>query len=178
MDSAIFLQLIDTSLKVALGAVIAGLAGWLMLRREALVGPKSPRESRRLAILEQVSSQVGQVTHSFAKYSSLAAEYVQFGDRWPRERRAELEAISAELVTDFKQFADAEAKLLMLGEKNLERCLRIYGATIANYRKQVYVGRQDISLEQAVSLRQEVSQAREKFYELLSRKYDQLLANA
>lgn len=177
MDTAIFLQLLDTSLKVALGAAIAGLAGWLVMRRNALVGPKAAREDRRLSLLEQVSSQVGLVTHSFAKYSSLAAESIQFGERWPRERRQELELISAELVNEFKRLADAEAKLLMLGEKNLERCLRIYGGMIARYRKQVYAGRPDISLEQVNTLKQEVNQAREKFYELLSRKYDRLLAN-
>lgn len=178
MDSAILIELLDTSLKVALGAAIAGLAGWLVLRRDTLVGPKAARENRRLSILEQVSSQVGVVTHCFAKYATLAAESVQFGERWPRERRQELEAISAELVTEFKRLADAESKLLMLGEKNLERCLRIYGGKIALYRKQVYLGRTDISLEQVGAIKYEVAQAREKFYDMLSRKYDQLLANA
>ncbi len=178
MDSAIFVELLDTSLKVALGALIAGVAGWWVMRRNAAAGSSSVREERCLDMLEQISGQVGQVSHIFAKYSSLAAESVQFGERWPRERRKELETISAELVNEFRRLADAEAKLLMLGEKNLERSLSLYGRQIALFRKQVYVGRPDISLEQVAALKQETARAREKFYELLSRKYDRLLASA
>ncbi|MAN52016.1 MULTISPECIES: energy transducer TonB [unclassified Marinimicrobium] len=178
MDSAIFIELLDTSLKVALGALIAGVAGWWVMRRNAIVGSRSPQENRKLSLLEDVSGQVGRVTHTFAKYSSLAAESIQFGKRWPKERRAELEQISAELVNEFKGLADAEAKLLMLGENNLERSLRLYGSQIAQFRKQVYAGREDISLEQIAAFKKEVARTREKFYELLSRKYDRLLANA
>lgn len=177
MDTAIFAELLDTSLKIILGALIAGAAGWWVARRNAVVGSRSPQEERRLSILEQISGQVGHVTHIFAKYSSLAAESVQFGERWPLDRKKELESISAELVSEFKRLADAEAKLLMLGEKNLERSLRLYGSQIALFRKQVYASRQDISLEQVAALKQEVARAREKFYELLSRKYDRLLAS-
>lgn len=178
MDTAIFIEILDTSLKVALGALLAGITTWWVTRRNAIVGSQSHKENRRLSILEEISSQVGQVTHIFAKYSSLAAESVQFGERWPLPRKQEFEAISAELVREFKRLADAEAKLLMLGENNLERALRLYGSQIAVFRKQVYVGRADISLEQVSALKQEVARAREKFYELLSRKYDRLLSNA
>ncbi|WP_347331938.1 energy transducer TonB [Marinimicrobium locisalis] len=178
MDTAIFIELLDTSLKVALGAMIAGLAGWWVMRRNAVVGSRSPKENRRLSHLEDVSAQVGRLTHTFAKYSSLAAESIQFGERWPKERKQELESISADLVNEFKGLAEAESKLLMLGEKNLERSLRLYGSQIALFRKQVYASRPDISLEQVAGLKQEVSRAREKFYDLLSRKYDRLLASA
>jgi len=178
VDTALLIELLDTSLKVSLGAAIAGLAGWIVLRRNAPSGSRAQQEDRRLSLLEQISSQVGQVTHIFAKYSSLAAESIQFGERWPMARKQELDSINAELVTEFKRLADAESKLLMLGEKNLERSLRLYGSQIALFRKQVYAGRPDISLEQVAALKQEVVRSREKFYDLLSRKYDRLLASA
>jgi len=177
VENTLLLELLDTSLKVALGALIAGVTAWWVMRRNAIVGSRSPQEDRRLSLLEEVSSQVGQVTHIFAKYSSLAAESVQFGERWPQARKQELDTVSADLVREFKRLADAESKLLMLGEKNLERSLRLYGSQIAVFRKQVYVGRPDISLEQVAALKQEVARTREKFYELLSRKYDRILAN-
>lgn len=177
LDTGIYIELLDTALKVALGACIAWVAGWWVMRRNAVVGSRSPRENRKLTHLEAISSQVGQVTHTFAKYSSLASESVQFGERWPAERKNELDTISADLVNEFKGLADAEAKLLMLGEKNLERSLRLYGSHIALFRKQVYVGRADISLEQVAALKKDIARAREKFYDLLSTKYDRLLSN-
>lgn len=177
MDNELLLGIVDTSLKVGLGALIASVIAWLILRRPS-TSQQQGGDNRRLLILEDVSTQVGTVTHVFAKYSSLAVESVQFGDRWPQARRAELDAVNAELVNEFKKLAEAEAKLLMLGEKNLEKTLRLYGAKIAVYRKQVYVGRQDISLEQIAALRNAAQQVRDQFYDMLSRKYDRLLASA
>ncbi len=178
MDIETLIQLTDTPLKMGLGALIAGLCAWLIVRRNPQAQQPNPRDNRRLQILEEVSSRVGTVTHIFAKYSSLVVESIQFGDRWPQARRQELDLVNSELVDEFKKLAEAEAKLLMLGEKNLERSLRLYGAKIAVYRKQVYVGRQDITPEQITALKSAIIQVREQFYDMLSRKYDRLLANA
>ena len=178
MDNELFLQITDTSLKIGLGALIAAVTAWVVLRRAAPQQANNLRDHRRLQILEDVSTQVGTVTHIFAKYSSLVVESIQFGERWPQARRLELESVNTELVAEFKKLAEAEAKLLMLGEKNLERSLRLYGAKIAVYRKQVYVGRKDISLEQITALKNAINQVREQFYDMLSRKYDRLLASA
>jgi len=178
MDMQTFMQLTDTSLKIGLGALIAAGVAWLILWRSGHNQSGVLRENRRLQILEEVSAQVGTVTHIFAKYSSLVVESIQFGDRWPTARRQELDAVNTELVNEFRKLADAEAKLLMLGEKNLERSLRLYGAKIAVFRKQVYVCRKDITHEQIATLKLGVTQVREQFYDMLSRKYDRLLANA
>lgn len=178
MDINTLLQISETPLKVGLGAAISASVAWLVLWRNNQLQQGSPRENRRIQILEDVSAQVGTVSHIFAKYSSLVVESIQFGDRWPSARRQELENINIELVNEFKKLADAEAKLLMLGEKNLERSLRLYGAKIAVYRKQVYVCRKDITIEQINTLKLGVTQVREAFYDMLSRKYDRLLASA
>ena len=68
MDSQTFIQLTDTSLKIGLGALIAAAIAWFILWRSANLN-SAPRENRRLQILEEVSAQVGTVTHIFAKYS-------------------------------------------------------------------------------------------------------------
>jgi len=177
MDLATFLQLTDTPLKIGLGALIAALSAWFILRRSASSQQLTSRENRRIVILEEVSSQVGTVTHIFSKYSSLVVESIQMGDRWPAARREELDSVNNELVQEFKRLAGAESKLLMLGEKNLERSLRLYGAKIAVYRKQVYVCRKDITPEQITALKSQITQVRDQFYDMLSRKYDRLLAS-
>lgn len=175
MDMETLLQLSETSLKMGFGALIAVLSSWLVMRRQQ-AQQLSPG-NRRLEILEEVSANVGSVSHVFAKYSTLVVEALQIGEQWPAARKLELDAVNAELVAEFKKLAEAEAKLLMLGEKNLERSLRLYGARIALFRKQVYVGRPDITQEQIAELKQSILQVREQFYDMLSRKYDRLLAS-
>ncbi len=172
-----FLPLLDTSLKVILGAILTLGIFWITRRTQSR--PEKPRfdpKSHRLTLLEEISAKVGHVNHSFARYSSLVIESTRFGKRWPVERKQELDRVNLELVREFEKLSDAEAKLLMLGEKTMEKTLRLYAARIAMFRKQVYVGRQDISEQEIADLKTAIMQLREQFYELLSRRYDKLLA--
>lgn len=180
MDQNTLWQLVDTSVKVGIGALIAGISAWLMVRNNprGLNGDANHRVSKRIDTLESVSAEIGNITHIFAKYSSLAIESVRFGNRWPQARKQELDAVNLELVANFKQLADAESKLLMLGEKGLEKTLRLYAAKIAHFRKQVYVGRKDISSQEIADIKQDINKLREQFYDILSKKYDRLLSEA
>lgn len=175
MESFSF-QLTDSQITLILIVLVLSLAGYLLMKRFQPHPSNGLKEQRRLQILEDVSTQVGTVTHIFSQYSTLVVESIQLGDRWPAARRQELDTINNELVAEFKKLAEAEARLLMIGEKNLERSLRLYGAKIAIYRKQVFVGRKDITPEQITSLKSGIHQVREQFYDMLSRKYDRLLA--
>lgn len=167
---------INLVLSVSLGAAITLLCFWLSKKWRNGSQVKEHPKSRRINLLEEISSDVGHVNHSFAKYSALVIESTRFGKRWPPERKIELDKINRELVDEFQRLAAAEAKLLMLGEKTMEKTLRLYGAKIALFRKQVYIGRQDISEQEIADLKTGIMQLREQFYEILSRRYDKLLA--
>lgn len=164
----------DTTLKVGLGGGIAFVSMWYYSRKHSHSHGGSPA-NRRLELFEEISASVGHVNHCFAKYSALVIESTRFGANWPAARKVELERVNSELVAEFRKLADAEAKLLMLGEKTMERTLRLYGARIALFRKQVYVGRQDISEQEIADLKNSILGLREQFYDLLSRRYDRLL---
>ncbi|GLS26250.1 energy transducer TonB [Marinibactrum halimedae] len=175
MNESLIWQIIDTSVKVGLGAVIAGFFTWLLVSRRQQ-GQENPLTNRRMAILESTSADVGAVTHAFSKYAALVTESIHYGDRWPTTRREELTDINVELVNEFKKLANVQSQLLMLGEKNMERALRIYAAKIAIFRKEVYVCRKDITETEIHVLKQEINDVKEKFYDILSMKYDRLLA--
>lgn len=178
MNLADFFPFLDTALKVTLGASIA-LAISLLTKKMSGQNVKSQKQDpkkHKANLLEDISSCVGHVNHSFAKYSSLVIESTKFGKRWPPARKQELDKINAELVGEFEKLSDAEAKLLMLGEKAMEKTLRLYAARIALFRKQVYIGRQDISEQEIADLKAGIMQLREQFYEILSKRYDKLLA--
>lgn len=177
MSSISLLPLLDTTLKVLLGAAITLLVLYINKRIYGHGMPtKQDPKKYKANLLEDISSSVGHVNHSFAKYSSLVIESTRFGKRWPPARKQELERINAELVIEFEKLSDAEAKLLMLGESTMEKTLRLYAARIALFRKQVYIGRQDISEQEIAELKSGIMELREQFYNLLSKRYDKLLA--
>lgn len=162
----------DTVLKVGFGCGLAMTGAWFYGRRTPQVVQHS---HRKLELLEEISASVGTVNHCFARYSALVIESTKFGKSWPMARKVELDKVNTELVVEFQKLADSEAKLLMLGEKTMEKTLRLYGAKIAMFRKQVYVGRQDISDQEIADLKTAILHLREQFYDLLSRRYDRLL---
>jgi hypothetical protein len=167
--------LLQSTLQITLGSAIALAAAWCIHHFKHKPSTTASGE-RRLIILEEISREVGYVNHCFARYSSLVIESTRFGKTWPLARKEELARVNKELVEEFKKLADAEAKLLMLGEKTMEKTLRLYAAKIALFRKQVYVGRQDISEQEIADLKATILTLREQFYDLLSRRYDRLLA--
>lgn len=168
---------LDTITKVCLGIGLTFACFWFnKLWRDHQSPNKLKPEQKKLHLLEEISSEVGRVNHSFAKYSALVIESTRFGKRWPPARKAELERINEELVYEFDKLAAAEAKLLMLGEKTMEKTLRLYAAKIAFFRKQVYIGREDITEQEIADIKSTIMQLREQFYDLLSRRYDRLLA--
>lgn len=165
----------DTLLKISMGIALALGCFWLTKKNRGIHNGDMPPQKRKIHLLEEISSDVGHVNHSFAKYSALVIESTRFGPRWPPARKVELDKINGELVKEFQRLSAAEAKLLLLGEKTMEKTLRLYGAKIALFRKQVYVGRQDISDQEIADLKNGIIQLREQFYEILSRRYDKLL---
>lgn len=177
MEGGSFWLIIDTTTKVVLGIILTLACLWLSRRwRDHHDSPLPTKPGqRKLDLLEEISAEVGHVNHCFAKYSALVIESTRFGKRWPPARKQELERVNSELVVKFEKLAAAEAKLLMLGEKTMEKTLRLYGAKIAFFRKQVYVGRQDISEQEIADIKHAIMQLREQFYDLLSRRYDKLM---
>lgn len=167
----------DTLFKISMGMMLAMASLWLTkLWRDHNTPLRARPEQKKIFLLEEISSEVGRVNHCFAKYSSLVIESTRFGKRWPPARKQELDRINQELVRDFESLSAAEAKLLMLGEKTMEKTLRLYASKIAFFRKQVYVGRQDISEQEIADMKAGIMQLREQFYDLLSKRYDRLLA--
>lgn len=177
MDQGTIWQLIDTSVKVSLGAIITGMLFWMLHWRRQHQNADQNTANRRVELLEQISADVGNVSHAFAKYSALVMESVRYGERWPAGRKVELSQVNKDLVAEFKKLADAQATLLMLGEKHMERTLRVYAARIVVFRKEVYVGRSDISVEDISKIKAEINGLRETFYDILSRRYDRLLTS-
>lgn len=164
-------DIIDTAAKVATGGAISALTTYWILRRHAGTEP-SPLATRRLDILESVAEQVGRVNHVFLKYATLLGELLPSPERMTQAKREELETVSAEMVTAFEGMSTSEAKLLLLGERNLEMALKVYSGRIAQFRRQFVVGRPDIGEADFSAAKRDVAAAREQFYDLLSQRYD------
>jgi len=169
-----YISILDTVVKVSLGALVSGITATIIIKQKQRQAEKSLR-TRRVDTMEDIASTVGSFSHVFSKYSALIVESTRYGDQWPTQRREELERITEELVRIFQRIAEVESKLLLLGEKHLEKSLKLYAGKIAYFRKHVYVGRQDLSEEELNQIKKDIAKLREQFYDILSRRYDKAL---
>lgn len=167
------MEYLNTLIELVIGAVLGSLAMFFILREKIKQYEKNIK-LRRSTILEEVAAHIGKVSHVFSKYSSVLNEVGPTKDRISPKQEKELDDLSQQLVEVYEQVSIAEAKLLLLGEKNLQKALKLYSGKMALFRKKFYPGRYTDS-EEAVTMKKELANLRGQFYDILSQRYDQVL---
>jgi hypothetical protein len=169
------LEIVDAGVKIAAGMMVSGLLFLVYLRKhQSLDGRAEAEFNRRRELFESVAANVGKVHYVYQQYLALATEFTRYGQHWPKTRRDELSRVGDELAEVFHALTEAESTLLLLGEKRLERSLRIYGAKIVNLRRQIYAEKQTLTGEEIHLLddvKKEISQLKESFFDALSVRY-------
>ncbi len=169
------IEMVDAGVKIASGMLISGLFfSWFLRKGRANLQPEDSESRRRRELFEQVAANVGRVHYVYQRYLTLATEFTRYGQQWPNARRDELSRVGEELADVFHELTEAESTLLLLGEKRLERSLRIYGAKIVNLRRQIYAEKQHLTGEEIHLLddvKKDISQLKESFFDALSIRY-------
>ena len=156
------------------GALVVGLCSYF-LRSKTDSGIAREQVARRLALVEEVALHIGSVHYIFQKYWALISESFRFKDNWPLARKNELDAVTEELVVAFNDLSLAESKLLLLDEKNLCKILKIYTSKIAHFRKSYYVSKSGVTEDEMGEIKKEITNIRDKFFEVLSKRYTKKL---
>ncbi len=172
----ISIEMIDTSVKVATGILASALFFyWFLKRNQANLDPRERDEmEKRRQMLQQVAEQVGRVHLTYQQYLSLVVEYSRMGSHWPEHRRMELRKLTDELVAVFKELNTAQSTLLLLGEKKLEKALRVYGARIVSLRRVVSHEKNGFSGDDLSILeenKREIQTLKEAFFDTLSDRF-------
>lgn len=171
----ISIEMIDTSVKVATGVLASGLFFLWYLRKNGSMDPKERDEMEtRRQMLQQVAEQVGRVHLTYQQYLALVMEYSRMGSHWPENRRQELRKLTDELVLVFKELNTAQSTLLLLGEKKLEKALRVYGARIVAIRRLVTHEKNGFNGDDLVTLeenKREIQGLKEAFFDTLSNRF-------
>ena len=171
------ISLLDTTAKVALGALIAGLSGYWLSGMRTKQNRNQQRTEHHRAIIEDIAQQAEQVHHVFMKYFELIQEYMNATKNrydWPESRKSELYLVIDELVSSFNELTAAESKLLLLNEKRLYKGLRKFRSKVIFFRRHFYIDKKDLSDNEAQDIKREVSKLREQFFDALSDRYAQV----
>ena len=167
------MEYLNTLIELIIGAAFGAIAVFFILREKIKQYEKNIK-LRRSTILEEVAGHIGKVSHVFSKYSSVLNEVGPTTDNMSPKQQQDLDELSTQLVEVYEEVSIAEAKLLLLGEKTLQKALKLYSGKMAVFRKQFYPGRYT-DPEAAVRMKKELSSLRSQFYDILSQRYDDAL---
>ena len=173
MDQTI-LSVIDTAVKIGLGAAIAGISTHVHARWTGRREDRREQFQRKVKALEVIAQNVEEFTHCTLKYWALISEWgirTIKGDSLPQDRIDKLSAAQIELTAAYKHMTGSEAQLLLLGETKAQKLLREYGETASRFTKKAFVGGAPLSRDESQKCRQEILNARSELFFELSRLY-------
>ncbi len=131
-----WLEVIDSAVKIGLGALIAGLSALALAKAQHRNLLDKVRSEREFQLLAEVAEKVERFTHSALKYWALAADWHRALRKDPKAAKPEaLRVAQEELFDRFNDVTAAEATLLLIGQENAQAQLRTYGEYVAGYRK-------------------------------------------
>ena len=170
-----WLEIIDSAVKIGLGALIAGASAWALARGQYSHDLRKSKVAREFELLKDIAEKVERFTHSALKYWAISAD-------WHRARRTNPNAIKSdtllsaqkELFSRFNELTSAEAFLLLLGQKSAQAQLRAYGEHVMVYRRSVSRSAAPMSDGQIEDYRMYILKARESFFEHLNEMYGKL----
>ncbi len=171
------LEIIDSAVKIGLGALIAACSAYLLARQSHSRELEKDHIRRKRELLESVAEQVESFTHIALRYWALSGDWI----RCNRDQRSisedrlkELERARIALFDSFKEVTNGEAKLLLLGLKDAQLSLRAYGDTVTELRKALSINNTVTSEESLQNWRSRLLETREVFFQDLSHAYQRL----
>ncbi|PPD11977.1 hypothetical protein [Methylophilus sp.] len=133
-----YLEVIDTAVKVGLGALISGLSTYFLTKSKSRDDLKRERLFRHHGLLEKSAEQIENFSHIFLRYWALLIEHVRnrkLDIHMTTQRKNELAKVKIDLFDAFSDLTSAESKLLLLGHTEAQKLLRDYGELAKRIRR-------------------------------------------
>jgi hypothetical protein len=169
-----YLDVIDTAVKVGLGALISGGSAYWMAKSKTRDDILRERLNRHHGLLEKSAEQIETFSHVVLRYWALIVEWVRYRDKnsvMPPDRAEELAKTKAELFSAFSDLTSAESKLLLLGHIEAQKLLRNFGELAKQVRRNAWEGNKSLTEVQMEEYRSQLLESREKLFNELSRIY-------
>lgn len=171
------LEIIDTAVKVGLGALISGIATYFVSMAQQKGTTEQERRKRLAEILQEIAEQIENVNHVYLKYCALTTEALRCqrdGVIWVESRKNEREQVKGELFNVFKELTNAEAKAMLINETNISELIREYGEKVTEFRRLVVLNDNPITDDEIEKLKTDILNIRKSIFKTLSDAYKRI----
>lgn len=171
------LDIVDTAVKIGLGAIISGLSAYALSKRAVYNDILKERLRRREALLELIAEMVTSFSHLFLVYWVRAADVarVRRDGATPTQDQLDRAATArAELFNAFEKLTGADARLLLLGDNEGHTLLRAIGDEANRTGNLMSDGSTPLSQAEYSEIGPSFRRVRERFFEHLASAYKRL----
>lgn len=168
------LDIVDTSVKIGLGALISGIATYSVTKLNHNKDIEKSKQNRQRELLEEISSQAEEFSTSVLKYWAYMIEHVRYVKSKkdaPKDLKERIEGASKELFDKFTNLSSAEGKLILIGAYKAEELTRDYGEYIKEFRRNASQGNSSLSEADLDDYRVNILAKRKSLYEELRALY-------
>ena len=168
---ASWLDIIDTTVKIGLGAAISGIATYSVTSLKHKSDKELSAANTKRESLHSVAEQAEEFSHVCLNYWARILD-------WTRKKQlerpinkvleAELSSTRIELFNSYKILASAESKLLLNGEQKAQELLRSFGEEVTKFYGKVYIGEHGVSIKEIEDWRTTILSKRQKLFNELA----------
>ena len=169
--------LLDTAVKVGLGAAITGAAHFLNARQSHSEAVDRDRMDRKRQHLEQIALSVEKFSQRIRDYTALVSDWYDFEDPerdmpGAEEHEKEIQKSMQQLYDSTHELTSAESKLLLIGQGPARDKLRAYGESAKELFGQFRIDQERIEPEAVEGLKDKLKKSYEELFAELSKAYD------
>jgi hypothetical protein len=135
------LEILDSAMKIGLGALISGTAAFLIARLNHTRDIEKTRANRRRELLEEIAEKAEKFNSATIRYWAILLERVaheELSQSLPPERADEWKAADELLNNSFEDITNAESKLFLLGETQCQTLLRRYVRDVSEFSTKAF----------------------------------------
>ena len=164
----IWIEVVDSAVKIGLGALIAGVITFLLSSTQHRNELKKAKVEREFEMLKEVAEKVEIFNHNALRYWSLSSD-------WRRKLLSDssispsnnLLDSQSNLFDGFSELTKAESLLLLFGYENAQTALREYGESVVSFKKRVSSIDMSFNDDDAASYRASMINKRTDLFSLL-----------
>lgn len=168
------LNIVDTAVKIGLGAVISGVSAYWIARLQHNNEIAKIKIKRYRELIEEVSTQVEEFSSATLTYWAYMIERVRCVSRkkdFPEDLPVRIKKSESELFEKFGKLASAEGKLILFGSIKAQELLREYGDYVREFRRVAWHGNSSLKEEDVEKYRVEIMSRRKTLYEEIRSMY-------
>ena len=158
------LEILDTAIKIGLGALITGIIAFLNQKTNIKASIAKDKLEYNRKILTQISSDIEEINHLVLKIWAIFEFETKQAHIDKSKTLERLDPLRNNLFNDFHLLSKNEGLLLLHGYTQQQEKLRVYGELLGKFNSYTLFRNGSINVEATANFKAEILEARKNLY--------------